>query len=267
MKEPVRILSDLHLGHQVSRIGQVSAMRPLIAGAGTVVFNGDTWQELPSPFRKRAEAMLEELRALCADEGAETVFLSGNHDPGWPGPGWVDLAGGRIVVTHGDALWFDGSPWKREILVAGKRVMELWAEHPDAGSNVEERVRVARKIARELCSVEYPLGRHILQRVWDAVMPPRRAIKMIEAWFTQGEAGARFCDRYFPKAEVLVIGHFHHQGCWMKSGRMVINTGSFLDPGRAHCVEWNDGWQTRREIDETPELLTFGRTLGSWRFE
>ena len=34
MNEPVRILSDLHLGHKISRISQVSALRPLIAGAG-----------------------------------------------------------------------------------------------------------------------------------------------------------------------------------------------------------------------------------------
>jgi predicted phosphodiesterase len=266
MKEPVRILSDLHLGHRISRIEQVSALRPLIAGAGTVVFNGDTWQELAAPFRNRAAALLDELRALCAEEGAETVFLSGNHDPGWGGPGWVELAEGRIIVTHGDSLLFDGSPWKREIMVAGKRVLELWNEHPEAGRDVEERLRVARKIARELCSVEYPTGRHILQRAWDAVMPPKRAIKMIEAWFTQGAAGARFCERYFPDAEVLVIGHFHRQGCWVRNGRMVINTGSFLDPGRAHCVEWKDGWLTRHEINESPELCTIGQKLGVWRF-
>ena len=46
LPQPVRILSDLHLGHQVSRIARVSALRPLVAGAGTVIFNGDTWQEL-----------------------------------------------------------------------------------------------------------------------------------------------------------------------------------------------------------------------------
>lgn len=265
MKEPVRILSDLHLGHKVSRIGHVSALRPLIAGAGTVVFNGDTWQEIAAPFRQQAEVMLGELKKLCAEEGADPVFLSGNHDPGWTGPGWVELADGKIIVTHGDTLLFDGSPWKREILVAGKRVMELWDEHPDAATNVEERVRVARKIAKELCTVEHPLGRHILQRAWDAVTPPKRAIKMLEAWFTQGTAGARFCERYFPKAEVLVIGHFHHQGLWVRNGRLVINTGSFLDPGRAHWVEWNHGWLTRGEIDESPESCTLGRNLGTWR--
>lgn len=267
MNEPVRILSDLHLGHKVSRLERVSALRPMIAGAATVIFNGDTWQELARPFFQRSQVMLEELKVLCREEGAEAIFLSGNHDPGWPGPGWVALAGGRIIITHGDALLFDGSPWKREILVNGARVMELWNEHPDAPRDVEERLRVARKIARELCSVEHPTGRKFLQRAWDAVIPPRRAVKMLEAWLTQGATGAEFCDRYFPQAEMLVIGHFHREGCWLKNGRRIINTGSFMAPGRAHWVEWHNGFLRRGWIDETPDSCRKGRTLDVWRLE
>lgn len=266
MKEPVRVLSDLHLGHKLSRIDKVSALRPLIAGAGTVIFNGDTWQELAGPFQGRGAAMMAELESLCAEEKVEAVFLSGNHDPGWPGRGWVELAGGRIVITHGDALFHAGSPWKREILTAQRRVKELWSRYPDASWNVEGRIMVAREIARELCSVEYPLGRHILKRAWDAAIPPMRALWMLEAWFSQGEAGARFCERYFPKAEALIVGHFHHTGCWSENRRVVINTGSFLDPGRAHFIEWNDGWLSRGEIEESPDECRLGRKLGVWRF-
>lgn len=265
MNEPVRILSDLHLGHQVSRIRQVSSLRPLIAGAATVIFNGDTWQELARQFRTRSSEMLAELQELCREEGAEAIFLSGNHDPGWPGPGYVELAAGRIVITHGDALLFDGSPWKREILVGGARVMELWNQHPRAESDVEERLRLARKIARELCSVEHPTGRSLLERTWDAIVPPRRAVKMIEAWLTQASAGATFCDRYFPDAEILVIGHFHREGSWLRDGRRIINTGSFMAPGRAHWVEWNQGWLSRGQVVETSEICRKGEALEVWR--
>ena len=261
----MRILSDLHLGHKVSRVSEVEALRPLISGAGTVIFNGDTWQELARPFYERSKVMLGELRQICREEGVEAVFLSGNHDPGWSGPGRVELAEGRIVVTHGDALLFDGSPWKREILVNGRRVMELWQEHPDAGHDVEERLRVARKIARELCSVEHPTGRGILQRAWDAVHPPVRALKMLDAWFTQGGEGARFCDRYFPRAEFLIIGHFHRSGSWQAGGRRIINTGSFMAPANAHWVEWNDGWLSRGNIREAPDGCRKDRTLDVWR--
>ena len=266
MNEPVRILSDLHLGHQVSRIERVSALRPLLAGMGTVVFNGDTWQELAQRYCERSAAMLAELSELCAEEGAAAVFLSGNHDPGWPGPGWFELGGGRVVVTHGDALLYDSSPWKREIISGRKRVRELWQRFPAADHDAEQRLRLAREIARTLRSVEYPQGRSFIQRAWDAALPPQRALRIIRAWCTQGAMGARFCERYFPQAEVLVIGHFHHHGCWIRNGRLVINTGSFVSPGRAHWVTWHAGCLSRGEIDESTDLCRPGRTLGRWQF-
>lgn len=265
MNEPVRILSDLHLGHKICRIEQISALRPLIHGAATIIFNGDTWQELARPFREKSAEMLEELKTLCAEEGATPIFLAGNHDPGWSRPGWIELANGKIVITHGDALLVDGSPWKREILLHGDRVDKIWKRHPLAGSDVRERLEVAREVAQELCSVEYPTGRKLFQRAWDAVVPPRRAFKMIQAWCTQGAAGRKFCDTYFPQAEILIIGHFHRHGCWEDGGLKVINTGSFMAPGRAHWVEWNDGFLSRGLIEETPDRCQKGAPLDVWR--
>lgn len=267
MKQPVRIVSDLHLGHRVSRIERVSALRPLIAGAGTVIFNGDTWQELDGPFRGEARVMLRELQALCVQEGVEAVFLPGNHDPSWPGRGWAEFAQGRVVVMHGDALLRAGAPWKREVLKAAGKVDEIWNRYPGAESDAVLRLEVSREVARELCSIEHPLGRHILQRAWDAVTPPQRALWMLHSWCTQGPAGDDFCGRYFPEAEILIIGHFHRSGRWRSGARTVINTGSFLDPGRAHWIEWNDGWLTRGEIDETPDACRLGRRLEAWRFD
>ncbi len=267
MNEPVRMLSDLHLGHRVSRIGNVEALRPLVAGAGTVIFNGDTWQELARGLRERSGEMLAELRKLCAEEGVETVFLPGNHDPGWDGDGWVELAGGRIVVTHGDALFFDGSPWKREVLRGRKRVMELWGKYPAAGHDIRERLKLAREISFDLCSVDYPSGRRFVQRAWDALVPPMRAVRMLEAWLSQGLRGAEFCERYFPAAEFLIIGHFHFLGCWEERGRVVIDTGSFLDPGRANWVEWSGGWLSRGVIEESAGACRMGARTELWRLD
>jgi predicted phosphodiesterase len=263
--EPVRILSDLHLGHKVSRIDDVATLRPLIAGAATVIFNGDTWQELARQFYSRSAAMLSELKEICREEGAEPIFLPGNHDPGWTGPAWVELAGGRIVITHGDALLVGGSPWKREILLNPERVAELWAQHPDAATNFGERLKVAQKIACELCTVEHPTGRSFLARAMDAVIPPGRAVKMLESWLTQGTTGGDFCERYFPRAEILVIGHFHWAGNWRHGRRRVINTGSFMSPGQAHWLEWQDGWLSRGRIDESEGKCRKGATLDVWR--
>lgn len=267
MDKPVRILSDLHLGHKVSRITQVSSLRPLIAGTSRVIFNGDTWQELAEPFYARALSMLNELQALCREEGTEAVFLPGNHDPSWTEPGWVELAGGRIIITHGDALFRDGSPWKREIILHQAQVQALWSEHPQAGRNILERLQVARKIARQLCSVEHPTGRSFAARAYDAAIPPGRALKMLEAWATQGSAGNSFCETYFPHAELLVLGHFHRTGSWLHGRRRIINTGSFMTPGAAHWMEWHHGYLSRGLIQETPNACNKGEILDVWRFD
>lgn len=266
----VRILSDLHLGHKLSRVVDVMALRPLIEGVDVVVFNGDTWQELAHAFRPLAEQQLAELRELCAEVGAEPVFLSGNHDPGWPGDGWLALAGGRIVVTHGDALLPDGSPWKREILSNPDRIKALWRAHSDASHDAGERILLAREIASEMRSVEHPSGRSFLRRAWDAVVPPQRALKMIDAWLRQGSEGARFCERYFPEAEFLVIGHFHRAGCWRRSGRVIINTGAFMSPGRACLVDWlpSENRVSWADVDERdPAAFRVGRVRGRWELQ
>lgn len=265
MTEPVRILSDLHLGHKVSRIESVASLRPLIAGAGTVIFNGDTWQELATPWREHSALLLEELRSLCREEGVEAVFLSGNHDPGWPGRGWVELAGGRIIVSHGDALLFASSPWKREILLAPERIAELWNRHPQADREVEERLRVARDIAREMHATEFPQGRRLLQRAWDAVIPPQRALLMLQAWASQGQHAAVFLERYFPRAEVMVLGHFHWPGRWQVGGKLVINTGTFVSPNAAHWVEWREGLLRRGRVIEKDGSCRMDGARDVWR--
>ncbi len=267
MREPVRIFSDLHLGHRVSRLERIEAFEPLLQGAGTVIFNGDVWQEMLGPVREKSAAMLEQLRGMCARAGCDVLFLPGNHDPGWQGPGFVELAGGRIVVTHGDALMYAGSPWKREILTNGAAVREMWNRHPQAGTDISERLRVAREIARELPSPVESGGRRFWQRVWDAVTPPHRALMILEAWWRQPDLAAEFCDRYFPRAEVLVLGHFHWHGQWRRGGRLILNTGAFMDPGKGHWVEWQQGWLRFGGIVETQPQYRFGEVLGVWRLE
>lgn len=267
MREPVRILSDLHLGHAVSRISCVSRLRPLIGGAGTVVFNGDTWQELSEPWCARSRQMLDELIALCAEERVDAVFLTGNHDPGWEGAGWLELAGGRIVVTHGDGLFASGSPWKREVMGKEKEIERIWNQHPEVKGRIDERIHVARAIARRYRSVEFPSGRAFLARAWDAAMPPRRAWLMLESWWLRPKAACDFLDTYFPKAEAIVFGHFHLHHRWERSGRLIIDTGSFLNPGKAHWVDWSDGWLRRGEVDERAGDFRMGAVLDVWRFD
>lgn len=239
MKLPLRILSDVHLGHKASRIDDVERMRPLFRGAGTVLFNGDTWEELSIHWRARSAEMLGQLQSILKEEGCDVLFLPGNHDPGWDGAGFITLAGGRIVVSHGDALLRDGAPWKREMLANRDVVNAFWSDHPAAATDPIVRHELARKIARRLPNLSHPDSRSVLSRILDAAFPPQRAIAMLRAWLSQGRLGAAFCEQYFPGAEILITGHFHCRGIRSCRGLTVINTGSFVVPGPAGWVEWD----------------------------
>lgn len=250
MRYPARVFSDLHLGHRASRIADVERLRPLFKGVGTAIFNGDTWEELARPWRARSARMLAELRTLLAEEGCDAVFLPGNHDPGWEGDGYLELAEGRIVITHGDALLRDGAPWKREMLTGREKIERLWAENTGAVDDPVERHKLARTIARSFPSRKHPAGRSLPARAWDAAHPPERAWQMLKTWARQGKYCEIFRDSYFPAAKVLVTGHFHCRG--IRNGRTLVcaNTGSFVVPGPAGVVDWDGESLVFRKIRE-----------------
>jgi predicted phosphodiesterase len=256
---PLRIFSDLHLGPQASRIDEVEKLRPLFRGAGTVVFNGDTWEELSPPWRAKSGELLGQLRRVLDEEGCESIFLPGNHDPGWEGSGFVELADGGIVITHGDSLLRNGAPWKREVLANPEVIDELWSRFPDAATDIDSRLELARVIARRMVTTHPPDGRNLFARALDAAFPPQRALHMISAWLRQGAHGARFCETYFPKARLLVCGHFHCHGVRKARGITVVNTGSFVVPGPAGWVEWDGLALSSGRINEAGESFAMGR--------
>jgi len=264
MKLPLRIISDLHLGHKASRIADVESLRPLLRGAGTVLFNGDTWEELAEPWREKSADMLEDLKRIISEEGCDAIFLRGNHDPGWDGPAHLTLAEGRIAITHGDALIRDSSPWKHEILAGGHTVEEIWKRHPAAETDLESRFEVAREIATRLNSLHYPDDRSLLARALDAAFPPKRAMAMLSAWIRQGKHGARFCETYLPQAEFLVIGHFHCAAIRQTGGKTVINTGSFVVPGPAGWADWDGEFLSTGRIRERHGSCYRGKESNRW---
>ncbi|MEP2776920.1 MAG: metallophosphoesterase [Luteolibacter sp.] len=251
MRLPVRIFSDLHLGHKASRIDGVEALMPLFEGAGTVVFNGDTWEELSESWREKSGEMLDRLRELLDTAGIDTVFLPGNHDPGWDGLGFIELAGGKVVVSHGDALLRDGAPWKREMLAGRVIVDGLWEQFPAADTDPAARHELARAIAKRMPTLHAPEGRSLFSRIVDAAFPPLRPWNMLKTWIGYGGLGATFCETYFPDAEILVTGHFHCRGIRKSRGKIVLNTGSFVVPGPAAWVEWDGETLSMGAILET----------------
>ena len=262
MREPVLILSDLHLGHKGSLIDDVAALRPLIEGAGTLLLNGDTWQELAREFRADGERLWIELQHMCTQMGIDVMALPGNHDPGNGDCGYVELAGGKIVITHGDCVFAEGAPWSRMAIAKHKEWMALWAQR--ATETIDERLALGRELARMLVAPSHGRSQNLFLRAWDALMPPGRALRMVLSWATMVAETRNFFQRYFPVAEVMICGHFHRAGIWDEKQGLVINTGSFMPPGAAYWCEWASGNLRVGKIEHEGNMWQRGEVMGIW---
>jgi predicted phosphodiesterase len=239
MKEPVLILSDLHLGHKASSLDDIAALAPLLQGAGTLILNGDTWQELALEFRDDGARMWRELQELCGKMDIDLICLPGNHDPGNGQENHVALAQGKIIITHGDAVFPEVAPWSRVAILKEKEIRRMIeASAPDS---LDARFALAREVSRMLVPPYYAHSKNILARVWDAVTPPGRAWRMLLAWATMVRRTCAFRERYFPVCEIIICGHFHRAGIWETGETLVINSGSFMPPGAAYWCEWSEG--------------------------
>lgn len=148
LPEPIRIISDLHLGHEAGVVRNVSGLRPLFDGAGTVLFNGDTAEVRSRSGQGRAHDDMRELEALLEDLGvAKSVFLTGNHDPRISACHYLDLCQGKLLVTHGDFLFRYVSPWSKKLRHCRGRIDSVLAEADDdrLQRDFEYRLEVTRK--------------------------------------------------------------------------------------------------------------------------
>jgi len=236
MKEPVLILSDLHLGHKASSVDDVAALEPLLRGAGTLILNGDTWQELAREFRDDGLRLWNDLQALCQRMGIDIVALPGNHDPGMGNRDYVALAEGKIIIMHGDCVFSEVAPWSRMAMLKEKELHALIDSTPQ--TTIAQRFALARKVSRMLAPPYYAHSKKIIARIWDAVTPPGRAWRMITAWATMVRRTRELTVRYFPQCEIVICGHFHRSGIWDDQNILVVNSGSFMPPGAAYWCEW-----------------------------
>ena len=253
LKEPIRIFSDVHLGHPASLAVAPEDFGPLIEGAATAVFNGDTVETLFRQDRPQALRMLEALRAFCLSRGVTPVLLNGNHDPEVSATNHLDLAGGAVLVTHGDLMYEDISPWSREAAVmraAHRR--ELAAMDAASRASFEERLAAAKRAALALQDHDSslpgggPLVRLLLfvREVW----PPWRPLSIVADWLKTPDLAEALAREFRPAARFMVFGHTHHGGVWKRGPRVIINTGTFMPMARRTLVELADGFIRVRKI-------------------
>lgn len=237
---PIRILSDLHLGHSGCVVEAVTQLRPLLEGAGSLVFNGDTMEELAPRYRDRSFEMFEELRELCRQLGIDARFVTGNHDPDVSSDHYVDLGEG-ILVTHGDTLFPLVSPWSRKIKDSEPLIRSIRREYSDTDlESLDCRLEMTRRSAAAMERSDPEFRRSLGARIKllaTELWPPRRPAAIAHSWLIAPGEAIELLECYRPSAKVVVFGHTHFPGVWRKRGKVAVNTGGFLGVLNARLVE------------------------------
>ena len=261
LAEPILILSDVHFAHPACLLEHWEELAPLLKQARTVVFNGDTVEMRYRTSMESARAVATELSAYCLGIGVTPVFVTGNHDPVVSTINHLELAGGQLLVIHGDVLFDEITPWSREASVACPahlRIMEdMGGKHT---LDLEGRLEAVRRACLEFEKFE---ARHppnifgkittYLQELW----PPTRPFKIIKIWMDTPGIAAKFAAKLRPQAKMVALGHTHRSGVWQVEGRAIVNTGSFT-PLSGRLGVWVEG--------DTIRVRRILHRGGEWRF-
>jgi predicted phosphodiesterase len=251
-EEPIRILSDLHFGHPASVIEQPRQLLPLFRGAKTVIFNGDTVELRYLRGRRIGMRNAVLMREACEAAGARPVFINGNHDPILSDLSHVDLVDGAVLVTHGDLLFHDVSPWSHEAVYIGEaHTRELADMEEDAFLDFEKRLKASKRAALAIELHRSGMRRTpftALQTILRECWPPWRPLQIIHSWVVTPARAEALARVFRPRARFILIGHTHYSGAWRRGPRMIINTGSFLPFGGRMAIDVQDAKLTVRPI-------------------
>jgi predicted phosphodiesterase len=268
LREPILILSDLHLGHRASLIRDPEQLFSLLRGPGSVIFNGDTAEMRTPEDRLVGRKLAAELARVCHHAGRKAFFINGNHDPTVSGTNHLDLLGGSVLVTHGDILFLGVAPWSRDAhhyLRKHRQILDGLG--PDAYSDFEERLLATKRTSIELQMIERPLTgggapvfRHVVGQIW----PPWRPFMIAKAWYDLPRLALDLVLAFRPDARFIIVGHTHYPGVWQLEQRVIINTGGFVPYFGALAVIIESGRLEVREVKLLNRQFAFGKLRRSF---
>ena len=229
------------MGRRLGCARSAAALRPLWQGAHRLILNGDIAEIHHPAYRAAAARELLRLQTICDRDAVGLTVLSGNHDPYLTDRRHLMLAGGQVLVTHGDVLHPAVAPWSAaapRMLAAQTRARaQLDADERDG---LEGRLWASQRAAIAEWDDVDPRG-HARTTVASLLAKPTAVAKLAWYWMTIPGVAASFARQYTPDARFVVIGHTHRAGVWRRGERVVLNTGSYGFLGRPHAVVIEDG--------------------------
>lgn len=267
LREPVVVLSDLHLNRSDSWKERLDQFRRLWAGAATVVFNGDTLDWFTAADTGKGEEILDYLRYLCAEDSTRPILLAGNSDDSITMNRHVFLGGGDVLVTHGDAIFPGISPWRarsKDLLAIRRRVLrEMTASRRATleGQLISASRTMSTLRDQTMGDIENPAD--MRETPWWRENPAG-LVALLRTWWVTPKMAVRFLAEFAPQARAIVIGHTHRSGVWERDGRIVINTGSFARAAKPLTVWVAGDTLTARTVIKERSGLRPGKALASF---
>jgi predicted phosphodiesterase len=248
-----RIFSDIHFGDPASKVHRLAQLRPLVEGVDALVLNGDTLDTRPGRRPEHTAACRAELAAFTRSCGATVTLLTGNHDPDVSTQHTLDLADGRVFVTHGDILFDNIVPWGRDAPEIARRIaVEFSSLTPNEREALATRFAVWRRVASQIPQrhqAEPRSLKYLLGFIADTVWPPLRILRVLESWRVEPIRAAALVRRHRPSAKFILLGHTHRPAIRVNDGIIAINTGTFCPPFEAHAVDVTPDRLVVRQIE------------------
>ena len=234
MPERYIILSDLHFGRAGPEFTPVS-LRGLWRAGDHLIINGDC-AELHDPrYWDVARRQVLELEDLCEADGVTLTLLAGNHDPSISPLRHLFLAGGEVLVTHGDVIHPAIAPWCHTAPLIRSAFREAMSTLPvESHATLQSRLWASQHAAtvkweRVRDQIGWISPSRLLLRPWAFV-------QILIYWATFPREVRKFVADYAPESKIVVLGHTHRQGVWIKNGVTVINTGAYGFPAKPRAV-------------------------------
>lgn len=239
-------------------------LRPILTGVDHLVLAGDIWQQRKiGQGGDAAKKFFKDLLDMLGKLGVSYEVLRGNHDPeGGAGVTW--LANRQILVTHGDAIYDDATPWSREIGKYREEVSAIIQRFESRSHLAAACADRAKEIAQTLTGVPLPKIPPPFNFFATALWPPSRTFEMMRVWQGMGREGLGFLEHSGEGAKVLVCGHFHRAGIWERKGKVMINTGAFMKGSRPWAVDLDERMLTARALRLSDGSFEIGEVKGRW---
>lgn len=264
--EVIRIFSDLHYGDKSSRVDRLAGLTPLTEGATAWVINGDLMDTRVGPRPDLTRECREETAAYLSRLGLPVTTLTGNHDPDISEVHTLNLAQGRVFLTHGDVLYDTIVPWGQDAPLVRRRMAEERAKRGTPWApTLGEELALVRQIAAEIPQrhqSERNGYRYARRLAADTIWPPWRVPSIFAAWFTYSQRARAFARRHRLPAQYVLNGHTHRAGIWRKrGGPIVVNTGAFCRPFQAWAIDLADERLLIREVEPRSGEFRLGRRV------